>query len=526
MYDLFNMMEQPKQDTPILSVKEKKQETGDVLEVFIPIKKDNIAHYFSTGAILPKDYLNNSIEDTQNLLSGYILVSKQKQLVSLKKMKAEYKSDCLISVKIQSSWIFNEGQTQIVINKPIPLSRVNVIYTKDLSDVERILENINMQTSVGGAAFIDKSIFQEDRSLKDVSIIMDDFDTLPIAENLDKEIDKFNRLMGAISFIKYYNNGLYNKAFFDELSFLNVAVKNELERATNRATNVITPRLTNHNLECYGTDEYREEINKINKKEKPTGDGRFLVSKDGFSINDNVIDGLKILYNMSLIGEHISDECQYLNSDILFLYGYSKGYSNLRSFYGDKKVKFDLNSYIDRIAIEIIFQYAILNKKDTDLSIFENLKQPLEQIKNIREELSRENNYRFENYYLFDALKPISILDFAMHLECYPNDIGLLKKTSKIVKRLSSENSITDDLKQIGHSLKYSLPDFEKNLHDMSKELLGLIAKQAEDFTEIQKKFLIRMQEIGSLRIKNDQLIEENQALKAKIKELESKGKK
>ena len=34
------------------------------------------------------------------------------------------------------------------------------------------------------------------------------------------------------------------------------------------------------------------------------------------------------------------------------------------------------------------------------------------------------------------------------------------------------------------------------------------------------------MQEIGSLRIKNDQLIEENQALKAKIKELESKGKK
>ena len=60
----------------------------------------------------------------------------------------------------------------------------------------------------------------------------------------------------------------------------------------------------------------------------------------------------------------------------------------------------------------------------------------------------------------------------------------------------------------------------------MSKELLGLIAKQAEDFTEIQKKFLIRMQEIGSLRIKNDQLIEENQALKAKIKELESKGKK
>ena len=229
---------------------------------------------------------------------------------------------------------------------------------------------------------------------------------------------------------------------------------------------------------------------------------------------------------MSLIGEHISDECQYLNSDILFLYGYSKGYSNLRSFYGDKKVKFDLNSYIDRIAIEIIFQYAILNKKDTDLSIFENLKQPLEQIKNIREELSRENNYRFENYYLFDALKPISILDFAMHLECYPNDIELLKKTSEIVKRLSSENSITDDLKQIGDSLKYSLPDFEKNLHDMSKELLGLIAKQAEDFTEIQKKFLIRMQEIGSLRIKNDQLIEENQALKAKIKELESKGKK
>ena len=115
MDDLFNMMEQPKQDTPILSVKEKKQETGGVLEVFIPIKKDNIAHYFSTGAILPKDYLNNSIEDTQNLLSGYILVSKQKQLVSLKKMKAEYKSDCLISVKIQSSWIFDEGQTQIIL---------------------------------------------------------------------------------------------------------------------------------------------------------------------------------------------------------------------------------------------------------------------------------------------------------------------------------------------------------------------------------------------------------------------------
>ena len=84
--------------------------------------------------------------------------------------------------------------------------------------------------------------------------------------------------------------------------------------------------------------------------------------------------------------------------------------------------------------------------------------------------------------------------------------------TSKIVKRLSSENSITDDLKQIGHSLKYSLPDFEKNLHDMSKELLGLIAKQAEDFTEIQKKFLIRMQEIGSLR-KNKRVREQRQKI-------------
>ena len=255
-----------------------------------------------------------------------------------------------------------------------------------------------------------------------------------------------------------------------------------------------------------------------------------MVAKNYFSINDNVIDGLKILYNLSLSGEHISDECLYLNNDILFLYGYSKGYSTLRSFYGDTTIKFDLNSYIDRITIEIIFQYAILNQKDTDLNIFESLKQPIEQIENIRAELSKERNDRFESYYLFDALEPISVLDFAMQIECYSNDIELLRKTSEIVKRLSSENSITSDLKIIGSSLQESVP-FGKNFAEASKELVGLLEnqlkkldKQSNDFAELQKKFLIRMQEIGSLRIKNDQLIEENETLKARIKELELKG--
>ena len=54
-------------------------------------------------------------------------------------------------------------------------------------------------------------------------------------------------------------------------------------------------------------------------KEKTFGDDKY------------VLEAYKLFYELDSKGEKIFDECETMNVDNLFAYGYNKGYYNLRS---------------------------------------------------------------------------------------------------------------------------------------------------------------------------------------------------
>ena len=400
-------------------------------EFYIPASKDSLAFYFSAGIIKPKKYFSNTSKDIQDLYNSWILGFD----VGFKYLgyKDDLSSDCLICVYLEESEFeyITEGKPGILV-KYIPLSRIKSIIVENLSDFRNIINNIQMSSiDVGGSAFIDEKIFDEIKLEK--KEIPDK--EIRICEDLHDFFERFDRFMGAMAFVKYKNNNAYNKAFFDELSSLSKEVEKEFYNKTKLKPNTSKPRIKSTILKDLKGINYQKEIESLSGKSISELSDKFGVLKrlkeKTFGDDKYVLEAYKLFYELDSKGEKIFDECETMNVDNLFAYGYNKGYYNLRSSYGKKNVKFNINNYIDRLAIELIYYYSqnnALDVKELDknldfLSVYRN------DIKHEKKPKAKE--YYLKEYYLFDAREPIEIIDFYADLEFYKNNKTLLKNFIK-----------------------------------------------------------------------------------------------
>ncbi|WP_096019175.1 hypothetical protein [Campylobacter lanienae] len=445
-------------------------------KIFIPIKNDNIAHYFGAGIIKAKGYFKkDDINDIQNLYPNNIIALKDKKLPR--------NADCLIAVLIEDELIQDSGNV-IILNDPIAISRIDKIYIKDIDLVDRLISNMNMATNtVGGVAVVNKELFEKLDIEQNLSVILN-LSPSPVDEDkLRTKLEKFNRIMGAMAFISHKENNNLNKTLFDILSILNKDIATEYKKVTNFEPNLQTIPIKELDLSSYEILNFKDCKNKLDEKNISAGfKDKFEVPMDKFKLSD-IDTGLQILYDLFKASDPISSEkIKDMSNDALFLYGYNKGYDNLRTFYKEKKVKFDIDRFIGRAIIEIIYQYSIKEKTNIDISF-------------LKKYMKLKNKIEYGKYYLFDSLQPISINDFIDEYNMcnfYKNDPYLTKYIEED-KNLSKILNEFDKKNQEIQKMKETIDDLYKQIEEGKK----LHIKDIKEKNQIKKENIILKRELN-----------------------------
>ena len=222
-------------------------------KLFIPIKNDNIAHYFEAGIIKAKNYFKKeNINDMQNLYPNNIIALKDKKLPQ--------DADCLIAVWIEDELI-QDSSNVIILNDPIAISRIDKIYIKDIDLVDRLISNMNMATNTaGGVAVVNKELFEKLDIEQNLSVIPN-LSPSPVDEDkLRTKLEKFNRIMGAMAFISHKENNNLNKTLFDILSILNKDIATEYKKVTNLEPNLQTIPIKELDLSSYEILNFKEAL--------------------------------------------------------------------------------------------------------------------------------------------------------------------------------------------------------------------------------------------------------------------------
>lgn len=475
-------------------------------EIFIPVKKDNIVHYFGTGIIKARAYFKtDNIHDIQNLCPNNIIALKNKELPQ--------DSDCLIAVLVEVEFV-QDSKNIIIIKEAIPISRIKKIYIKDIDNIDRLISNANMATNtVGGGAIIHKEIFEK-LDIEQINLTIPDHLPNSKDEDLAIKLDKFNRIMGAMAFISHKENNNLNKTLFDILSILNKDIAIEYKKVTNFEPNLQTIPIKELDLSSYEILNFKDCKNKLDEKNISAGfKDKFEVPMDKFKLSD-IDTGLQILYDLFKASDPISSEkIKDMGNDALFLYGYNKGYDNLRTFYKGKKVKFDIDRFIGRAIIEIIYQYSIKEKTNIDISFLE------------KKYMESKNKIECGKYYLFDSLQPISINDFIDEYK-----MGNFYQNNEYLKEyIKADEDLTRNLDKLDTEKN----QMKQNLDNIFEEL----KKKEETINQIKKRNIILRQKLKNNNPSDNYIISNNcndnesanekiNSIKNQLKDINSKSKK
>ena len=186
---------------------------------YMPVKSTSLPIYFGNACIAPSIYYTNKLEDIQDKFSEYILLSDNLCVLN---------SDSCLEVLLNEQEVSQLKQINsnvYLLNKPLPITRVNFIYFNSQSQLEYTITNINLST-----AFIPKRLLKVSEKFENINI---DNIELPKGETLinwQNEIKKYNSILGGFAIMKntgedYMN---YSENYFSTLSFFNTAIEKEL----------------------------------------------------------------------------------------------------------------------------------------------------------------------------------------------------------------------------------------------------------------------------------------------------------
>ncbi len=349
-----------------------------VKNFYMPVKSTSLPIYFGNACIAPSKYYTNKLEDIQDKFSEYILLSDKLCILN---------SDSCLEILLNDqeiSQLKRINSNLYLLNKPLPITRVNFIYFNNQSQLEYTITNINLST-----AFIPKRLLDVSEKFETI-----DIDTIEIPKdqtliNWHNEIKKYNSILGGFAIMKnsgedYMN---YSENYFSTLSFFNKTIEKEIDR--------LGKKIEKKFFDAFlGVSSYNKLFPILNK-EVDENDLNFIAKEENQSIvkdrftkiidlsglkNATLITAILSSYGVGeesrkkridglILSNFSSDLPSDKSEEIALCYGLNKGYSVFQNKYelGDKQkiVKFELDSKVDYYTIESIYQF-VFNKIQSD----------------------------------------------------------------------------------------------------------------------------------------------------------------
>ena len=432
----------------------KVEEKSSKLIYYFQVHRSNLPKYFTYGVISPACYFGNRvIDDVQTSLNQYLVLS-------IGKIGLPDKESILIEL------YFSEAEKKELIPhgkiflypKPIPISRVTSIYTKDIATKDFITSTLKTQDAGPIPEHLFKSSFP--KGLKKATIIKKAPKKVSkeLVETNRNFLDRYDRILGALSLMKncmlYYTdkNKTYQNFpdhFFELLSHMSAKFTSKHEKVkriylsfVNSSTAkeevkeikyIINYILSKQDLGEEFLEEFKNEVliveeNSTFKKEmnevitilkQPIGKkkalGKIRESKNAKKYFFSIVAFLNLYPHpddIESLRHNLNKEVpdgQRANEILSFL-GFMYGYSQIRPYekltFQEKQfeelqgsrinVKFELDTRFDYFLFESVFQYIFNENREVPIEFIEKLNYPPKKEIDISNEITDDPKFIFE----------------------------------------------------------------------------------------------------------------------------------
>lgn len=338
---------------------------------YLPLESKNLAHYLVKACLCPVNYITNRNEDIQNLFPNYILLSNEK-----------FVQDTNCSLEI----ILNRDEEEVIkisdnfflFEKPLPITRIKKVFFRN--HIQRVQTGFDINS---GAAFLPEKLTEIDETTESINTYQLKNTTKTLSnDNWNDKLDLFNRILGGFSLMSVSGNeNSYPTDYFHALSIFNKLIKDEL-------VNQSVPLNNNYEWALIKGDKFVELYQAIHSKIDSNIINHFAL-KENITLTRNngkiAIDKIQKksnTYNIATLGSYgdgtrlsIDNFISDLVSDkfppekkegLSIMFGINQGYDIFRNRYKTKNfeidVKFQLNSQLDYLTIESVYQYVFNGK--------------------------------------------------------------------------------------------------------------------------------------------------------------------
>lgn len=357
---------------------------------FFPLDSSILPLHIGRGIIKPSIFSDENIKDVQSRFPNYLLLSNSKWL------NCDSKNDCCIEVILTSDEIktLNSYNDFALLSSCLPISRIKRIYFKDKEQMDKTIFNIEQ-----GDGFIPNIYeYEEPESIKNIDIV-----TPPVPKkgiDLSKKIVLFDQILGGFACMRlagrlsnrYQSN--FAEGYFATLGQINESIKLSCEKVKistkSRVAGIFYKNaeityedkfLTILNAPPKSESDFYYDLKKYDKSELKSGLLDAINSTLGIEWellgDDSYLIALALLSRYGtgkrkstsdLFNDLIAEKIPFQEKleSLLFIYGFHYGYSQFRK--AEKinttliPIKFELNSCLDYLSIESIFQYSFNNK--------------------------------------------------------------------------------------------------------------------------------------------------------------------
>ena len=345
---------------------------------YLPISSASLAHYFGSACLAPSKYFPNKPYSVQDIASNKLIITG---------FLGSKDCDCCLEIVLTETEIseFEHVNNEVfLISKPLPISRVKMIFFNNENQKQQTISNIELST-----AFIPKNIVSVDENFNGFDLRTLSYTTNDSNFDFSEHISYYDRLLGCFSLMKFsgedYMN--YSQNYFSTLSFFNSVIKQELIAAQKNINPIYHDlfksetsfKILNKYLFKQTTEDDLAEIANIEKQ---------TIIKDNITkiIDINRLEKASYIVAVlntygtgnearkkkidSLILSNFKTEILPDKSEVVSLcYGFNRGYSAFNNSYKYqnkvKEVKFKLETQLDYYTIECLYQFAI-NKIESD----------------------------------------------------------------------------------------------------------------------------------------------------------------
>jgi hypothetical protein len=464
---------------------------------FLPINSANISQYFSRGIIIPSIKIDGWINDIQSKFSNSILLCS-KQLTN--------ETDCSLTIVFSNdelNSIVAISENFFLFNKPLPISRIKSLNFIDEQQSKTTIYNIEK-----GDAFVPKLVsIVNEPEIVDISEL-NSSKNFKHSEDWSEKIELYNRVLGGFSLMQFadFPNKAYPKNYFNSLSIINQEVKKQItdfsfDEDYSPYLNISSKKSSIFNK--ISSDFVAKYAKEKEGFELPIKRG--LIKLDEIDKNKNSYllailatygeDSGKLKKSSDFISSIINNNFNFISKEkVCLLFGINQGYSSFKNQYNIQGVtvntKFNLNSEVDYIIIESVYQYVFNNKSDNTTFPY------------INEWCPKFNNtidlQKYETYRVFDKdiiyKKKVSI--------------GEPEYLQELFQRFSKNSMLTPILSILKEQVQKSI---EKSI----EEIVNKVKSDTEQKLKNNNQFSISQQKEFEKKI--SELKEQNEKLKNEI---------